>query len=367
MFETFKSELDLAAIIPPLRQSWPLPARPLPIVLIGAGGIAQNAHLPAYREAGLLVTGLFDVVPEVGAKVAAEHGVGRVFASLESAAAEPGVVFDVAVPAGAVLGVLQALPPGSSVLIQKPLGRDLDEARRIAACCESRKLTAAVNFQLRFSPNMLALADALERSLLGIVRDVEVRVNVLTPWHLWDFLKGIPRHEILYHSIHYLDLIRSLFGEPQGVFCRVTRNPELPDHSDTASVVLLDYGPERRVLVSTNHAHDFGGRHAMSALKVEGTRGVAVAKLGVNLDYPRGEPDELELALAPGNPFQRVPLSGCWFHQAFAGPMSNLQRFVAGADLTLHTRVSDALRTMALVEACYLSSASPGTPLPAVP
>jgi predicted dehydrogenase len=366
MFEATEGELAEAPIFPPLKQRWPLPARPLPVVLIGAGGIAQNAHLPAYREAGLPVAGVFDVAPEVSAKVASEHGIARVFPSLASATAEPGVVFDVAVPAGAVLSVLEGLPKGSAVLIQKPLGRDLDEARRIVACCESRKLTAAVNFQLRFSPNMLALADALERSLLGSVRDVELRVNVLTPWHLWDFLKGIPRHEILYHSIHYLDLVRSLFGEPRSVLCRVTRDPERPEHSDTASATLLDYGPHRRVLVSTNHAHDFGNRHAMSALKVEGTRGVAVAKLGVNLDYPRGVPDELELALEPGGNFQRVSLQGSWFHQAFAGPLSNLQRFVAGEDATLCTHVSDALRTMALVEACYLSSASPGTPLPDV-
>jgi hypothetical protein len=47
--------------------------------------------------------------------------------------------------------------------------------------------------------------------------------------------------------------------------------------------------------------------------------------------------------------------------------MSNLQRFVAGEDPILCTRVSDALRTMALVEACYLSHASPGTLLPDVP
>jgi hypothetical protein len=33
--------------LPDLRQTWPLPARPRPIVLIGAGGIVQDAQLPA--------------------------------------------------------------------------------------------------------------------------------------------------------------------------------------------------------------------------------------------------------------------------------------------------------------------------------
>lgn len=355
------------ALQPPLRQSWPKPSRPRSIVLVGAGGIAESAHLPAYREAGLEVRGLFDVRADAATALAEKYGIGRVYSSLAEAAAEPDTVFDLTVPPGAVLGVLEALPAGAPVLIQKPLGRDLAEARRIVDCCEARRLTAAVNFQLRFSPNVLALRDALERSLLGVVRDVELRVNVLTPWHLWDFLEGIPRHEILYHSIHYLDLIRALLGEPSSVLCRVTRNPASPQHSDTASAIVLDYGPYLRVLVSTNHAHDFGARHMMSALKVEGTAGAAVARLGVNLDYPRGAPDELELALGVGRPFEPVPLRGSWFYQAFAGPMQNLQRFVAGEDDNLETRVSDALRTMALVEACYASSATPGTPLPSVP
>jgi hypothetical protein len=45
--------------------------------------------------------------------------------------------------------------------------------------------------------------------------------------------------------------------------------------------------------------------------------------------------------------------------------MSNLQRVVAGEDRSLVSSVDDAIKTMALVEACYISSASGGTPVPA--
>ena len=41
---------------------------------------------------------------------------------------------------------------------------------------------------------------------LGTIVDFEVRVNVDTAWDDWPFLAGIPRHEVLYHSVHYLDL-----------------------------------------------------------------------------------------------------------------------------------------------------------------
>ena len=61
-----------------------------------------------------------------------------------------------------------------------------------------------------------------------------------------------------------------------------------------------------------------------------------------------------------------MPLRGSWFTEAFEGPMSNLQRFVAGEDTTLVGPVDDAIKTMALVEACYESSARGGTPIPSL-
>ena len=47
-----------------LRQSWPRPSVPKPIVIIGAGGIVIDAHLPAYRLAELPVAGVFDLDAE---------------------------------------------------------------------------------------------------------------------------------------------------------------------------------------------------------------------------------------------------------------------------------------------------------------
>ena len=99
-------------------------------------------------------------------------------------------------------------------------------------------------------------------------------------------------------------------------------------------------------------------------LKFEGTAGAALLSLGVNLEYPAGPPDTLEVALDDG--WQPVPLRGSWFTEAFEGPMSNLQRFVAGEDTTLVSPVEDAIKTMALVEACYQSSEAGGTPVPRV-
>ncbi len=357
---------QLPASIRDLGQSWPRPSAPRPIVVIGAGSIVRDAHLPVYKRLGFAVAGIFDVNSKASHERAAPFAIPRVFDSIDEAASMRDVVFDVAIPPQNIASVLERLPSGAAVLIQKPMGRDLDDARRIVAICRERHLSAAVNFQLRFAPNMLAVRDALERGVLGEVLDVEVRINLHTPWNYWAFLKGVPRLEVLMHSIHYLDLIRSLIGEPRGVYCKGVRHPAMPDYSDTRTSIVLDYGDTIRCSLTMNHAHTFGGQHEMSQLKLEGTRGAAIAKMGVNLNYPAGEPDTLEIASEDSKGWSEIALRGSWFLEAFEGPMSNLQRFVAGEDSKLVSGVEDAIRTMALVEACYESSARGATPIPSI-
>ena len=355
----------MAELYADLRQSWPRPSAPRPIVVIGAGSIVRDAHLPTYRRLDLPVAGIFDINRNAAREKAQMFGIDRVFESLENAADTRDAVFDVAIPPQHIASVLEKLPHGSAVLIQKPMGRELAEARRILAIARQRKLTGAMNFQLRFAPNMLALKDALARGTLGEILDLEVRILLHTPWEYWAFLKGVPRLEILMHSIHYLDLIRSVAGEPRGVYCRGVRMPDMPDYPDVRTSIILDYGDNLRCSLTMNHAHKFGSRYARSQLKIEGTRGAAIAKMGVNLNYPKGEPDTLEIA-TPDSEWEQVPLRGSWFLDAFEGPMANLQRYLAGEDNALVSPLDDACRTMALVEACYESSAKGATPIPPV-
>jgi len=346
-----------------LMQAWPRPSRPLPIVVIGAGAIVRTAHLPAYRALGFPVAGLFDIRLDAARAAAEAFAVETVFPSLAAAAAVPGVVYDIAVPGDQILGILDRLPRGAAVLMQKPMGQDLASAKAIRACCRERQLTAAVNFQLRFSPNVLALRDLLTRGTIGPILDIDVRVVIDQPWHRWTFLETTPRLEVPYHSIHYLDTIRWLAGEPDGVYCRVVRHPALPALADTRSSIILDYGDRIRCSLALNHTHRAGPRHRASQISIDGVRGAARLTWGVNLDYPSGPPDTMEIAC--GGDWRTFALRGSWFIDAFEGPMSNLQRFVSGEDSVLVGSVDDAIRTMAVVEACYISSAGGGTPVPA--
>jgi predicted dehydrogenase len=328
----------------------------------------RAAHLPAYAKAGFPVIAVSDPAPGRAEELAMDFNVPESFTSIEEAIAfaPPDAVFDVAVPASQLLNILPLLPRNATVLIQKPMGETLDEARALRDLCRTRNFTAAVNFSLRYSPNNLSAVALFERGYLGELHDMEVQTRTYTPWQLWTFLSAAPRLEILYHSIHYLDLVRSWFGNPHSVYCRTVRNPQTPQLAPTKSTVILDYGPSKRVLVTTNHSHDFGDRYQHSFAQWEGTGGAARITMGLNLDYPHGKPDTLEFAQRgdPAKTWHPLPVLGENFPDAFIGTMGALQAFAEGSVDTLPSHFEDAFHTMALVEACYRSSEHPAEPIP---
>ncbi len=307
------------------------------------------------------IAGLYDPDHDKAKKLA-DAWDAVAFRTVEEAVAVEGAIFDLATPPAVHAKVLEALPDGSAALIQKPMGSDLATATEILRICRRKNLTAAVNFQLRFAPMMLALKDAITKGWLGEVVDFDVLLALSTPWHLWEFLLKEPRVEIALHSIHYLDLIRQVLGDPQGVHAKTLGHP---NHTvaQTRTSAILDYGDTIRCNLSINHDHAFGRDYQACEFRVCGTEGAAYLKLGVNLDYPRGEPDILQIYPKGGDGWVDVPLKGTWFPDGFVGRMANLQRFVAGEDAELIGSVEDAWNTMALVEAAYQSSATPATPL----
>jgi predicted dehydrogenase len=344
----------------------PRPISPRPIVVLGSGGIVRDAHLPAYEKAGFPVIALADVTPGVASALAAKHNIPHAYESVEEAIAQApkDAIFDIAVPAPQLIHVLPHLPEGSAALLQKPMGETLEEARAIRHLCRQRNLTASVNFQLRYAPNNLGAVALANAGLLGELHDMEVQIRTYMPWHLWTFLAKAPRLELLYHSIHYLDLIRSWFGNPLGVYAKTVRNPQSPGLAATKSTVILDYGDSKRVFLVANHGHDLAPETQRSFVQWEGTGGAIRMDMGVNLDYPKGRPDTLAYAQRNGTGWHNLPISGNWFPDAFMGSMGALQAYVEGTTPDLPTNVESAYETMALVEACYQSSAKPGQPLP---
>ena len=338
-----------------------LPAKRFPIVIIGTGGIVKDAHLPAYRLAGFPVHTLMNRTLDRAQALAAEYGVKKTCTTVAEAVAgvPPDAVFDLALPASMFAETLAQLPAGAHVLIQKPMGETLEQAREILAICRQKNLHAAINCQLRFAPFVMAARQLIDSGVIGELTDLEMRLTCYTPWHLFPFVYGLPRMEILYHCVHYVDLIRSFLGQPAGVQALTLPHPNSPKLSSTRSTIIMNYASGVRATITTNHNHDFGPRHQESYLKWEGTRGAIWARVGLLMNYPQGVGDAFEYCIrreGAAPEWQSVTLQGSWFPEAFVGTMASVQRHQEGSDATMPTSVEDVVHTMEVVEAAYLAS-----------
>ena len=150
-------------------------------------------------------------------------------------------------------------------------------------------------------------------------------------------------------------------GNPRGVHAKTMGHPA-SKISNTRTAAILDYGEDLRCAVSINHNHNYGRKYQACELRVCGTKGAAYLHLGVNLNYPKGEPDKLAVNL--GNGWEEIELEGSWFIDSFGYRMRQFQREVTGEEKTLISSVEDAWHTMALVETAYESSAKPATKIP---
>ncbi len=341
-----------------------LPETKQPIIIIGAGGIVADAHLPAYKIAGFKVYGIVNRTKARAQKLADAFGIPHVFDSVADAvaAAPENTVFDITIMPEQYIETLKQLPDGAAVLIQKPMGDDFNQAKEILALCRSKNLKAAINFQLRFAPFVSAAKYLIDKGLIGELYDMEVRVTIKTPWEIFPHVIIHPRLEIQYHSIHYVDLIRSFLGNPNSVLAKTLKHPA-KSLSSSRSTILFDYGDTMHAVINTNHDHDFGPRHQESYIKWEGTKGAIVAKIGLLMDYPHGVPDVFEYCVAEAGKtpeWQTVKLEGSWFPEAFIGTMANLMRYNEGSSPVLHTSVEDVIDTMAVVESAYQSSDTGG-------
>ena len=337
-----------------------LPITSQPIIIIGASGIVKDAHLPAYKKAGFTVLGITNRTKSKADLLAQQFNIPNVYDTVGDAVknAPSNTVFDITIMPDQFIETLRQLPDGAAVLIQKPMGDYFSQSAEILELCREKKLVAAINCQLRFAPFVSAARWLIEQGMIGELFDMEVRVTVNTPWELFPHVMVLPRLEIQYHSIHHIDLIRSFLGDPISVMAKTLKHPA-KTLSSTRSTILLDYGDTVHAVINTNHDHIFGPAHQESYIKWEGTKGAIRARMGLLMDYPNGVADEFEYCIlqdASEPKWEKLPLEGSWFPDAFIGTMASLMCYKEGSSDKLPTGVEDVIQTMAVVESAYISS-----------
>jgi predicted dehydrogenase len=331
------------------------------IGIVGCGGIVNYAHLPAYRHAGFRVLACHDRDLAAAARTAREHGIPRVTASVEELLADPEIaIVDIAVtPWDQPAIATQVIAAGKHVLCQKPLADRYAEAVRVVELARERGVKLAVNQQMRWDAGIRVAKQLIEQGALGVPADGRVEVSIRTPWQMWPWIATSERLEIMYHSIHYQDAMRYLFGDPERVTSFHDLWPGQPETGETRTLTVFQYADERRVTIDVNH-HNWSD-DAYARFRFLGPDGIITGTLGLLYDYPTGRVDTL--AYQPNREprqWHEAALSTWWIPDAFAGPMASLMAAIQTGGEPL-TSGADNLGTLRTVLASYRSAAEDRT------
>jgi predicted dehydrogenase len=324
---------------------------------IGAGFIMRDVQLAAYDEAGFDVVAIASRTPEHAREATEQWGIGRVYDDWRELLEDPEIeVLDIAYPPDQQLGIVREAVKHADhikgILAQKPVAMNLKDAVEIVRLCEEAGVVLSVNQNMRYDQSMRALKTLLERGYLGEPIVAQVTMHARPHWQ--EFLEGLDRLALANMSIHHLDVFRFLFGDPERILASVRENPTMDfEHTDGMAFYILEYASGLRA-VSIDNCFSWTD-HGIE-WRVEGTEGVAKGTIGWP-DYPEGSPSTLDFTtkVQPGYWFQ-PRWEERWFPQAFAGTMGQLMRALEeGKEPELSGR--DNLKTMALLEAAYLSAA----------
>ncbi len=177
--------------------------------------------------------------------------------------------------------------------------------------------------------------------------------------HWQTFLAGYDRLTLSNMSVHHLDVLRFLLGDPDEITTLTRTDPRTTfDHTDGITVSTLRF-PSGALAVSVEDVWS-GPREAgyaddqHIAWRVDGTAGVAKGTIG----WPTGAASTLTYASTrtTGGAWVTPTWETMWFPHAFVGVMEQLQHAVATGTPPALT-IADNVRTMALVEAGYRSIA----------
>jgi predicted dehydrogenase len=325
------------------------------IGIVGAGGVVNYAHLPAYRQAGFKVVGITDTDRGRAEKTARDHKLPTVYGSLEEMLADADVeVVDVAVYPWETLKIgEQAIRAGKHILCQKPLSDEYRKAVRLVDLAKEAKRKMAVNQQMRWTVAIRGTRQLLAQGWLGTPTYGTIQVHCLTNWSMWPWMYERKRLEVQNHSIHYIDSLRYLFGDPARVFTSGSRMPKEPTEAETRTITVWEYDSGLRVLIDVNHGVWQDDRYA--TFRFEGTEGIIKGTIGLMYNYPSGRPDTLE--------FMSMKSLGYWFSarndylwipDAFMGPMGSLMHAIE-EDSEALTSGQDNLKTLQVVFAEYRS------------
>lgn len=335
------------------------------IGIVGGGMIVSDVQLAAYREAGFTVGAIASRTFEKAREIAQRYEIAKVHETPEALIADPAIeILDLAYPPDLQPGLIRkALQEQhiKAILVQKPLALSLDEAIALRNEAETAGKVLSVNQNMRYDQAMRVLKQIIESGELGEIVFAQIDMHAVPHWQT--FLAQYDRLTLSNMSVHHLDMLRFLFGEPEEITSICRKDPRTTfAHEDGIVVSTLKFG--NGVMALSLEDVWSGPREKgyeddiFIAWRVEGTQGVAKGTIG----WADGKPSTLTYnsTQTTGGRWVTPNWTTTWFPHAFIGVMEQLQYALrSGTEPLLNA--ADNVRTMALVEAGYRSIAEART------
>ncbi len=323
--------------------------------------IMAECHLAAYVDAAFPVVAIASRNREHAAKVADRWSVPAVHDTPGALIEDPRIeILDIAFPPDqqpALIRHALTQPHIRGILAQKPLSLTLDEAIALRDEAAAAGKILSVNQNMRYDQSMRVLKQILDRGDLGTVVFAQIDMHAIPHWQT--FLQSYDRLTLANMSVHHLDVLRFLLGEPTEIYTAARKDPRTSfAHADGITVSTLKFA-SGVLAVSIEDVWSGPREEGFDSdiwirWRVEGTDGVAQGTIG----WPTGEPSTLTYASKTATDGKWVSPSWdtMWFPHAFKGVMEQLQYSVkTGTPPALS--IADNVKTMALVEAGYRSLA----------
>ena len=189
------------------------------VVVVGCGLIGRRRAASAAADERSRLVATVDPNGERAEALAAEHGAEALAAWHEAISREDVDIVVVATPNGFLTEIgCAALAAGKHVLIEKPMGRDLIEARALAAAAAASGRILKIGFNHRYHPGIERALEIIAGGEIGRVVAVRARYGhggrpgCEKEWRADPILAG--GGHLVDQGVHIVDLIHAVAGLP---------------------------------------------------------------------------------------------------------------------------------------------------------
>jgi predicted dehydrogenase len=241
----------------------------LKIGIVGVGNLG-NVHARCYRDNPKCeIVACCDIIKEKADAGAATYG-GKAFYSVKEMLAS-GIELDACsmCTKGEENGgdhftpTMELLEAGIPTLGEKPISNNLEEAEKMVALAESKKVPYAIDLNHRFTPAALRAKEWCEAGRLGTLKMINMRMWINNPVETspWFHLRALHPHSF--------DVMRYFAGDVKSVAAFLVKGDDRICWSNAQ--VLLHFA--NGMVGQLTGSYDAGGSYGLEKCEVVGSKG----------------------------------------------------------------------------------------------